>query len=98
MSPRTSGISQLSPFSAAVFPAHALLVVRERLAEQVSAGVEMPLGIDLDELALKVLVAASIPCIPASLGARLPLAQRGALPLPRDVYVYEADRVHEESA
>jgi hypothetical protein len=41
------------------FPAHALLIVEERLKEQESEDVEMPAGMDLDELALRILVAAS---------------------------------------
>jgi hypothetical protein len=41
-----------------VFPTHALLVVEERLREQEAAGVRMPEGMELDELALLVLIAA----------------------------------------
>jgi hypothetical protein len=40
------------------FPAHALLILEERLREQGAEGVEMPEGISLDELALRVLIAA----------------------------------------
>jgi hypothetical protein len=40
-----------------VFPAHALLILEERLAEQEAEGVEMPEGMDWDELALRILVA-----------------------------------------
>jgi hypothetical protein len=40
------------------FPAHALLIVEERLREQEAEGVRMPEGMELDELALKILVAA----------------------------------------
>jgi hypothetical protein len=39
------------------FPAHALLILEERLAEQETQGVKMPEGIDRDELALRILVA-----------------------------------------
>lgn len=41
------------------FPAHALLIVEERLREQASEGVSLPEGMPLDELALRVLVAAA---------------------------------------
>jgi hypothetical protein len=41
-----------------VLPAHALLIVEERLREQEAEGVRMPEGMPLDELALRVLVAA----------------------------------------
>jgi hypothetical protein len=37
--------------------AHALLFVEERLAEQEAEGVEMPEGMERDELALRILVA-----------------------------------------
>jgi hypothetical protein len=43
-----------------VFPAHALLVVEERLREQRAEGVRLPDGVPLDELALRILVAAEI--------------------------------------
>jgi hypothetical protein len=36
------------------FPAHSLLIVEERLKEQEAEGVQMPDGILLDELALRV--------------------------------------------
>jgi hypothetical protein len=42
-----------------VFPAHALLIVEERLREQEAEGVEMPAGIERDELALRILLAAA---------------------------------------
>lgn len=42
------------------FPAHALLIVEERLKEQEAEGVEMPAGMDRDELALRILIAASL--------------------------------------
>jgi hypothetical protein len=38
------------------FPFHALLIVEERLKEQREAGTAMPSGLELDELALRVLV------------------------------------------
>lgn len=43
-----------------VFPAHALLIVEERLKEQQAEGVGMPEGVALDELALRVLVGAEL--------------------------------------
>lgn len=39
------------------FPAHALLIVEERLREQQAEGDEMPEGMPVDELALKDLIA-----------------------------------------
>lgn len=42
------------------FPAHALLIVEERLAEQESEGVRMPPDLDRTELALKILVVAAL--------------------------------------
>jgi hypothetical protein len=36
------------------FPAHALLILEERLAEQEAEGVEMPEGVKRDELALRI--------------------------------------------
>jgi hypothetical protein len=47
-----------------VFPAHALLIVEEHLKEQESEGVRMPEGMPLDELALRVLIAAPAGRIP----------------------------------
>jgi hypothetical protein len=41
------------------FPAHALLIVEERLKDQAAEGVLMPEGMPLDELALRVLIAAA---------------------------------------
>lgn len=41
------------------FPAHALLIVEQRLKEQQAAGVRMPERMPLDELALRVLIAAA---------------------------------------
>jgi hypothetical protein len=38
------------------FPAHALLILEERLREQEGEGVEMPEGMERDELALWILV------------------------------------------
>ena len=46
------------------FPQHALLIVAERLREQQAEGVRMPEGIELDELALRILVAAETGQIP----------------------------------
>jgi hypothetical protein len=48
------------------FPQHALMIVEERLREQQAQGVSMPEGMPLDELALRVLIAAQtkqIPCL-----------------------------------
>jgi hypothetical protein len=42
------------------FPAYQLLVVEERLQEQEAEGVEMPEGMERDELALQVLIAAEL--------------------------------------
>jgi len=42
-----------------LLPRHAILIVEERLREQEAEGVEMPEGIERDELALRILVAAS---------------------------------------
>lgn len=42
------------------FPAHALLIVEERLAEQEAEGVRIPAGLDRTELALKILVMAAV--------------------------------------
>jgi hypothetical protein len=47
-----------------VFPQHALLIVTERLREQQAQGVRMPEGMELDELALRILVAAQTGQIP----------------------------------
>jgi hypothetical protein len=41
------------------FPVHALLIVEERLREQQAEGIQMPEGIDLDELALRILLVVS---------------------------------------
>jgi hypothetical protein len=46
------------------FPAHALLVVEERLREQEAEGVEMPEGMARDELAFRILIAAETGQIP----------------------------------
>jgi hypothetical protein len=45
------------------FPAHALLIVEERLRDQ-EEGVEMPAGIERDELTLRILVAAETGQVP----------------------------------
>jgi hypothetical protein len=47
-----------------VFPAHAVLIVEERLREQQREDVRMPAGIPLDELALRVLIAAETGLVP----------------------------------
>jgi hypothetical protein len=39
-------------------PDHALLIVEERLKEQQAEGVRMPEGVELGELALRILIAA----------------------------------------
>jgi hypothetical protein len=41
-------------------PAHALLILEERLREQEAEGVEMPAGMERDELALRILTAVAI--------------------------------------
>jgi hypothetical protein len=46
------------------FPGYALVVVEERLAEQEAEGVEMPEGMERDELALRILIAAETGQIP----------------------------------
>jgi hypothetical protein len=43
-----------------VFPAYQLMVVEERLGEQEAEGVRMPEGMERDELALQVLIAAAM--------------------------------------
>jgi hypothetical protein len=43
-----------------VFPAHALLILEERLQEQEAEGVEMPEGMERDELALRLLIAEAV--------------------------------------
>ena len=73
-----------------VIPERALLIVEERLKEQQAEGVRMPEGMPLDELALRVLIAATpgeapgLAYAPQSLlggggsGARVhPMHQRG---------------------
>jgi hypothetical protein len=47
-----------TPF--AVFPEHALLCVVERLKEHREEGIDIPSGISLEELALRVVVAAAL--------------------------------------
>ena len=47
------------------FPEHALLIVEERLREQEAEGVRMPEGMPLDELALRILIAAKTGRVPA---------------------------------
>jgi hypothetical protein len=42
------------------FPAHGLLIVEERLREHQAEGLQMPEGMPLDELALRVLIAAAL--------------------------------------
>ena len=43
-----------------VFPAHALLIVEERLREQEAEGVTMPEDMERDELALRILIRARL--------------------------------------
>jgi hypothetical protein len=45
-------------------PEHALLIVEERLRQQEGEGVKMPGGMPLDELALRILIAAEIRQVP----------------------------------
>jgi hypothetical protein len=47
-------------WSPIVFPAYQLLVVEEQLREQEAEGVRMPEGMEQDELALRILVAAEM--------------------------------------
>jgi hypothetical protein len=47
-------------FLTGFFPAHALLIVEERLKEQQAEGILMPDGIELDELALRILLVAGL--------------------------------------
>lgn len=47
-------------WSPVIFPAHALLIVEERLKEQEDEGVRLPEGMPLDELALRVLIASEL--------------------------------------
>jgi hypothetical protein len=54
-----------NPWNPIVFPAHALLIVEERLREQQAEGVRMPAGMPLDELALRILIAAETGQIPS---------------------------------
>lgn len=42
------------------FPLHALLIVEERLKEQQAEGIRIPEGIELDELALRILLVADL--------------------------------------
>jgi hypothetical protein len=53
------------PRSLVVFPAHALLIVEERLREQQAEGVETPKGMPLEELALRILIAAETGEVPS---------------------------------
>lgn len=43
-----------------VFPAHALLIIEERLKDQKTEGVRMPEAIPLGEIPLRVLIAAAL--------------------------------------
>jgi hypothetical protein len=47
-----------------VFPLQALLIVEERLREQQAEGIRMPEGMPLNELALRVLIAAQTGQVP----------------------------------
>jgi hypothetical protein len=42
------------------FPAHAMLIVEERQREEEREGTKMPEGMPLDELALRMLIAAAL--------------------------------------
>ncbi len=55
----------LTPKEFIVFPENALLIVEERLREQQAEGVRMPEGMPLDELALRILIAAETGTSPA---------------------------------
>jgi hypothetical protein len=52
------------------FPLHALLIVEERLRGQQAEGVRMPEGMALDELGLRILIAAETGQYPTSEGPR----------------------------
>jgi hypothetical protein len=52
------------PWEPIVIPVHALLIVEERLREQQAEGIKMPEGMPLDELALRVLIAAETGVVP----------------------------------
>jgi hypothetical protein len=58
LSRRPQPSSNLSDVELIVFPAHALMILEERLREQEAEGVEMPAGMQRDELSLRVLIAA----------------------------------------
>jgi hypothetical protein len=57
---QVSGVAVVGPDYLISFPAHALLIVEERLKEQEVEGVQMPEGMSLDELVLRVLIAAAL--------------------------------------
>jgi hypothetical protein len=59
------------------FPAHALLILEERLREQEAEGVKMPEGMQRDELALRILIAAE----PVRLAPPTPTMGRRAEPV-----------------
>ena len=46
------------------FPEHVLLIVEEWLREPQAEGVMMPEGVEIDELALRILIAAEVGSIP----------------------------------
>jgi hypothetical protein len=60
----TSGPDVNELWDLVVFPEHALLIVQERLREQQAEGLKMPDGMPLDELALRVLIAAEAGRVP----------------------------------
>lgn len=51
-----------------VFPAHALLILEERLREQEAESVEMPKDIERDEPAVRILIAAAAQIVRCRLG------------------------------
>lgn len=53
------GMDRPSPKPVA-FPAHALLILEERLREQEAEGIRMPEGMELDGLALRILLASEL--------------------------------------
>jgi hypothetical protein len=53
------------------FPAHALLILEERLREQEAQGVEMPEGMERDEPALRILIASEAACAAKGLNPRV---------------------------
>jgi hypothetical protein len=62
---REDGWANREPATVTVCPQHALLIVEDRLREQEAEGVRMPEGMALDELALRILIAAETSRVPS---------------------------------